>query len=87
MSCQSSSSAVLSAPLRGPAAARRVNVFRMIVALYRTHLERRRQRRAFEGIAEMNDYLLKDIGALDWLISRGRTRIEAPHPTRFEIGR
>jgi uncharacterized protein YjiS (DUF1127 family) len=87
MSYQPSSSTVLSAPLRGHAAARRVNVFRMIAALYRTHLERRRQKRAFDGIAEMNDYLLKDIGALDWLISRGAARVEAPYQTRFEIGR
>ena len=39
------------------------------------------------SIAEMNDRLLKDIGALDWLISRSATRTEAPHQTRFEIGR
>ena len=87
MSYQPSSSTVLSARLRGPAAARRFNVFRLVAALYRTHLERRRQRRAFDGIAEMNDYLLKDIGAFDGLISRSAMRIEAPHQTRFEIGR
>jgi hypothetical protein len=87
MSYQPSSTTVLSGPVRGPAAARRVNVFRMIAALYRNHLERRRLQRAFDGIAEMNDYLLKDIGALDWLISRGAARAEAPHQTRFEIGR
>ena len=87
MTYQPSSSTVLSSPLRGSAAAGMGNVFRTIVALYRNYLERRRQRRAFDGIAEMNDYLLQDIGALDWLISRTATRIEAPHQTRFEIGR
>ena len=87
MSSQPSSSTVLSSPLPGPAAARVANRFRTIAALFRNHLERRRQKRAFDGIAEMNDYLLKDIGALDWLISRGATRVEAPHQTRIEIGR
>jgi uncharacterized protein YjiS (DUF1127 family) len=58
-----------------------------MAALYRTYLEQRRQKRAFDGIAEMKDYLLKDIGAFDWLISRSAMRIEAPHQTRFEIGR
>jgi uncharacterized protein YjiS (DUF1127 family) len=87
MSYQPSSSTVLSGPLRGPAAERVANMFRTIAALYRKHLERRRQRRAFDGIAEMNDYLLKDIGALDWLISRGAARSEVRHQTRFEIGR
>ena len=86
MTYESSSSTVLLSPLRGPAAGVG-NVFRTMAALYRNHLERRRQRRAFDSIAEMNDYLLKDIGAFDWLISRSATRIEAPHQTRFEIGR
>jgi uncharacterized protein YjiS (DUF1127 family) len=87
MSYQPPSSTVLSGPLLGPAAARVANLFRTIAALYRNHLERRRQRRAFDGIAEMNDNLLKDIGALDWLISRGAARVEAPPQMRFEIGR
>jgi hypothetical protein len=86
MTYQSPSSAALSSPLRGLAAGVG-NVFRTIAARYRNHLERRRQIRAFDGIAEMNEYLLKDIGALDWIISRTATRIEAPHQTRFEIGR
>ena len=85
MTCQSPFSNALSSPLRGPAAGV-ANVFRAMAALYRDQLERRRQIRAFDGIAEMNEYLLKDIGALDWIISR-TARIEAPHQTRFEIGR
>ena len=87
MSYQASFSTVLSSPLSDPAGAGTGNVFRAMAALYRNHLERRRQRRAFDGIAEMNDYLLKDIGAFDWLISRSAMRIEASHQTRFEIGR
>jgi uncharacterized protein YjiS (DUF1127 family) len=87
MSYQPSSSTVLSRPLRDPAGAGTRNVFRAMAALYRNHLERRRQRRAFDGIAEMNDYLLKDIGAFDWLISGSAMRIEPLHQTRFEIGR
>jgi uncharacterized protein YjiS (DUF1127 family) len=85
MTYQPSSPVVVSSPLREPAGAG--NVFRAMVARYRNHLERRRQRRAFDGIAEMNDHLLKDIGALDSLISRSATRMETAHQTRFEIGR
>ena len=87
MSHQRSSPTVVSSQLREAAGAGTGNVFRAMAALYRKHLGRHRQKRAFDGIAGMNDYLLKDIGALDWLISRTATRIEAPHQTRFEIGR
>ena len=86
MTYQASSSAAVSSPLRG-AVAGAGEVFRTMAALYRNHLERRRQIRAFDGIAEMNEHLLKDIGALDWIISRTATRIDVPRQTRFEIGR
>jgi len=86
MTYQASSSAAVSSPLRG-AVAGVGEVFRTMAALYRNHLERRRQIRAFDGIAEMNEHLLKDIGALDWIISRTATRIDVPRQTRFEIGR
>ena len=86
MTSQAYSSTALSSPLRRPAASVG-NVLRTMAALYRNRLERRRQIQAFDGIAQMNEHLLKDIGALDWLISRTATRIEAAHQTRFEIGR
>ena len=86
MTYRPSPSTFLCSALRAPAASVSHSI-RTIAALYRNQLERRRQLRAFDGIAEMNDHLLKDIGALDWLISRTATRIEAPHQTRFEIGR
>ena len=86
MTYQASSSAAVSSPLRG-AVAGVGDVFPTMAALYRNHLERRRQIRAFDGIAEMNEHLLKDIGALDWIISRTATRIDVPRQTRFEIRR
>ena len=86
MTYRPSPSTFLCSALRAPAASVSHSI-RTIAALYRSQLERRRQLRAFDGIAEMNDHLLKDIGALDWLISRTATRLEAPRQTRFEIGR
>jgi uncharacterized protein YjiS (DUF1127 family) len=59
---------------------------RALVALWRSRLERRRQIRAFDGLADMNEHLLRDIGASDWSMSRAATRMEATHQPRFEMG-
>lgn len=46
-------------------------------AVWRDRLARRREVRAIDGIAEMNEYMLKDIGA--WMISRA-AMLREPHP-------
>ena len=61
-------------------------LLRALVALWRSRLERRRQIRAFDGLADMNEHLLRDIGASDWSMSRAATRTEATHQPRFEMG-
>ena len=59
---------------------------RALVATWRDQRERRRRVHAFDGIADMNEHLLKDIGAPSSLISRAAARTEIQHRTHFEMG-
>jgi uncharacterized protein YjiS (DUF1127 family) len=56
------------------------------VASWRDQRARRRRIHAFDGIADMNEHLLKDIGAPSSLISRATVRTEVQHRTHFEMG-
>jgi hypothetical protein len=47
------------------------------LARWRDRLARRREAPAFDAIAGMNDYMLKDIGAPSWMISRAALRNES----------
>jgi hypothetical protein len=41
--------------------------------------------RAFDSIAHLNEYALKDIGAPDWLVARAAERREAQHLRWIEL--
>ena len=73
-------------PLPGRTAVSIGDALHALVALWRNYAERRRQIRAFDGLADMNEHLLRDIGASDWSMSRAATRMEATHQRRFEMG-
>jgi uncharacterized protein YjiS (DUF1127 family) len=74
-----------SSPPPGRTAAGIGDALRALAALWRDHLEQRRRIRAFDGLADMNEHLLKDIGASDWSTSRAATWMETKHRTRFEM--
>ena len=46
---------------------------------------RRRKRDAVDGIADMDQRLLEDIGAPHWLIARAASRADARYRLRFEL--
>ena len=48
-----------------------------LVARWRERLFRRRETRAVDAIDEMNGYMLRDIGAPNWMIVRAAMRSDA----------
>ncbi len=57
-----------------------------LIARWRRRLPRRRETPAFDAIAEMNDYMLKDIGAPSWMISRAALQKDSLHRQLTGIG-
>ena len=53
---------------------------------WRDRLARRREATAFDAIAGMNDYMLKDIGAPSWMISRAALQKDSLHRQLTGIG-
>jgi hypothetical protein len=52
---------------------------RALLKRWREHKTRRAEPRAFDAIGDMNEYMLRDIGAPDWLIARAVARRDAHH--------
>ncbi len=55
------------------------------IARRRARQARRRQAHALEAIAGMSDYMLKDIGAPDWMIGRATMRNNTPDRSRIDM--
>ena len=51
----------------------------VLLTLWRDHKARRREARAVDAISDMNEYMLRDIGAPDSLIARAAARRTAHH--------
>jgi hypothetical protein len=51
----------------------------------RARQARRSQARALDAIAGMSDYLLRDIGAPDWMIGRATLRNDTPHRSPIDM--
>ena len=52
---------------------------------WRRRLERRRVVRELDAVADMNDLLLRDIGAPEWMISQAMVRREADRQRQLEV--
>jgi hypothetical protein len=52
---------------------------------WRLHLERRRVERELDAVADMNDLLLRDIGAPEWMISQAMVKREADRQRLIEV--
>jgi uncharacterized protein YjiS (DUF1127 family) len=82
-SCQPS---VLSPPLTGRAASEIGNALRaVLVALWRIQAARRREARAVDAVTDMNEHMLKDIGAHDRLIAHAAARKNADYRRRIAV--
>ncbi|WP_372524353.1 hypothetical protein [Piscinibacter sp.] len=58
---------------------------RGLLAAGRAHSERRRLQREFDAVSDMNETLLKDIGAPEWLITQAAQRREAQRQQLLEL--
>ena len=54
-------------------------------ALWQRRSPSQPRERAYDSIAHLNEYALKDIGAPDWLVARAAERREAQHLTWIEL--
>ena len=52
---------------------------------WRRRLERHRVERELDAVADMNDVLLRDIGAPEWMISQALVRREADRQRQLEV--
>jgi hypothetical protein len=58
---------------------------RVLVALWRDSRTRSREVRAFDAAKDMNEHMLRDIGAHDRLISHAAARWDADHRRRMSV--
>jgi hypothetical protein len=58
---------------------------RVLVALWRDSRARSREVRAFDATKDMNEHMLRDIGAHDRLISHAAARRDADHRRRISV--
>ena len=52
---------------------------------WRGHVERRRVERELDAVTDMNELLLRDIGAPEWMISQATVRREADRQRLIEV--
>ena len=53
-----------------------LDAFNELGARWRTHVERRHREQALDAVADMNELLLRDIGAPEWMIAQADARRE-----------
>lgn len=58
---------------------------RGLLAAWRAHAESRRVQREFDAVSDMNEALLKDIGAPEWLITQAAVRRESQRQQLLEL--
>jgi hypothetical protein len=58
-----------------------------LLGAWRRHAEVRRQRREADAVADMNELLLRDVGAPDWLIAEAEARRNVERLLHSELWR
>ena len=59
--------------------------WQMLRTAWRHHLEHRRVERELDAVADMNELLLRDIGAPEWMISQAMVKREADRQHLLEV--
>jgi hypothetical protein len=75
----------LSRPLQDRLLERASDAFEALRKAWQRHAERRRVERELEAVADMNEVLLRDIGAPEWMISQATARREFDRQRLLEV--
>jgi hypothetical protein len=75
----------LSRPLHERLLDRLTHLLRDAATAWRARVERRRAEREFEAVADLNETMLRDIGAPSWMVANAAARRDAQEMRRFEM--
>jgi hypothetical protein len=75
----------LSRPLHERLLDRLNHLLRSAASAWRAHAERRRAEREFEAVSELNETMLRDIGAPSWMVANAAARRDAHEMRMFEM--
>jgi hypothetical protein len=62
-----------------------VDAFNELGVRWRARAERRRREQALDAVADMNELLLRDIGAPEWMIAQANVRREVERQRLLEV--
>jgi hypothetical protein len=75
----------LSRPLHDRLLERASDAFETLRKAWQRHAERRRIERELDAVADMNEVLLRDIGAPEWMISQASMKRESDRQRLLEV--
>ncbi|WP_280151275.1 hypothetical protein [Piscinibacter sp. XHJ-5] len=75
----------LSRPLPERVLDRITQMLRGAASAWRAHAERRRAEREFEAVAQLNETMLRDIGAPSWMVAQAAARRDVHEMRMFEL--
>ena len=75
----------LSRPLHDRLLDRAIDAFNALRGAWQRHAKRRRIERELDAVADMNEVLLRDIGAPEWMISQASMKRESDRQRVLEV--